>query len=184
MKDRPFVFIDIPALLVHFLKLLLLSFPVVGDILSRAAIPAKSPLHPASLKRSRQSAVARRKKTIHNPPLPIRIHNCSCLCPSTCRLLTPNSCTTSHTTLAYLFRFVKGHEVRFGPARPSLKRIVLFAARQESAPLEEPPAIKIGGPDRGPCATCLLPPLPSGGEEATLWQFRGEGERAPRFGVH
>jgi hypothetical protein len=83
-----------------------------------------------------------------------------------------------------LFRFVKGHEVRFGPARPSLKRIVLFAARQESAPLEEPPAIKIGGPDRGPCATYLLPPLPSRGEGATLWQFRGEGERAPRFGVH
>ena len=29
---------------------------------------------------------------------------------------------------------------------PSLKRIVLFAARQEPAPLEEPSAIKIGGP--------------------------------------
>ena len=43
---------------------------------------------------------------------------------------------------------------------------------------------RAAGPDRGPCATYLLPPLPSGGEEATLWQFRGEGERGPRFGVH
>jgi hypothetical protein len=66
---------------------------------------------------SRQSAVARRKKTIHNPPLPIRIHDCSSLCSSTCRLLTPYSCTVSHTTLAYEFRFVKGHEGGFGPAR-------------------------------------------------------------------
>jgi hypothetical protein len=31
---RPFVFIDIPALLVHFLKLLVFSFPVGSDILS------------------------------------------------------------------------------------------------------------------------------------------------------
>jgi len=36
-------------------------------------------------------------------------------------------------------------ETVFG-AGPSLKRIVLFAARQEPAPLEEPSAIKIGGP--------------------------------------
>jgi hypothetical protein len=53
-EGRSFVFIDIPASVVHFLKLLVLSFPVGGDILSSAAMPAKSLLHPASLKYSRQ----------------------------------------------------------------------------------------------------------------------------------
>ena len=34
VKRRPFVFIDIPASFVHFLKLLILSFPAGGDIMS------------------------------------------------------------------------------------------------------------------------------------------------------
>lgn len=43
-------------------------------------------------------------------------------------------------------------------AGQSLNRIVLFAAQQEPEPLEEPPAFKIGGPDRRSCATSA-PPL-------------------------
>jgi|GEM_PF-1201725 hypothetical protein len=54
VESRPFVFIDIPASCLHFLNLLVLSFPVDGDILSGAAMPAKSPLRPASLKCGRQ----------------------------------------------------------------------------------------------------------------------------------
>ena len=63
----------------------------------------------------------------------------------------------------------------FSTVRPSGIEITLFAARQKPAPLEELPVIKIGGPDRGPFATKFLPPLPSRGEGATLWQSRGEG---------
>jgi hypothetical protein len=59
--QRSFVFNDIPALVVRFLKLLVLSFPVGGDILSGPTMPAKSPLHPASLKCIRQSAVSSRQ---------------------------------------------------------------------------------------------------------------------------
>jgi len=59
--------------------------------------------------------------------------------------------------------------------QPREIEITLFAARQEPAPLEKPPAIKIGGPDRRPCTTKFLPPLPSRGEGATLRQSRGEG---------
>ena len=75
-EGRSFVFIDIPALVLHFWKLLVLSFPVGGDILSSAAVPAKNPLHPACLKCGSQSAVSRRqarvakrKKVIHCSPL-------------------------------------------------------------------------------------------------------------------
>jgi hypothetical protein len=39
--SRPFVFIDIPALFVHFLKLLALSFPEAQDFLSQLARRAK-----------------------------------------------------------------------------------------------------------------------------------------------
>jgi hypothetical protein len=46
-------------------------------------------------------------------------------------------------------------------AGPSLKRIVLFAVRKGTASLEEPPAIKIGGLDRGPCATSGLGTSPT-----------------------
>jgi len=49
-----FVFIDIPALVLHFLKLLVFPFPVGGDILSMTAMPANIPLHLAPLKCSRQ----------------------------------------------------------------------------------------------------------------------------------
>ena len=72
--QRSFVFIDFPALLVRFSTLLVLSSPVGGDILSRAAMPAKSRLRLASLKRSRHSAVSSRQwavtkseKATHNP---------------------------------------------------------------------------------------------------------------------
>jgi hypothetical protein len=53
-EGRSFVFIDIPALVSHFLKLRALSSPVGGDILSITAMPANIPLHLASLKCSRQ----------------------------------------------------------------------------------------------------------------------------------
>ena len=124
-ESRPFVFIDIPASLVHFLKSLVLSSPVGGDILSRAAPPAKSPLHHASLKFRRQSAVSRRrsavarsKKATHNP-----IHNSEFsiaeperLSPES-RILNPVFSTTPLTILAYLLPPVKRHRVRVGPAR-------------------------------------------------------------------
>ena len=61
LENRPFVFIDIPASFLHFLKLLVSSSPVGADTLSRAAMPAKSPLHPSSLECSRQSAVSSRQ---------------------------------------------------------------------------------------------------------------------------
>jgi len=47
VEDRSFVFIDIPASFLHFLKLLVLSFPAGGDILSATAMPAESLLRPA-----------------------------------------------------------------------------------------------------------------------------------------
>jgi hypothetical protein len=46
-EGRSFVFIDIAASDLHFLKLLFLSFRVGGDILSGAPMSAKGPLHPA-----------------------------------------------------------------------------------------------------------------------------------------
>jgi len=60
--QRSFVFNDIPVSFVRFLKLLVLSFPDGGDILSRGTMPAKNLLHPASLKCSGQSAVGSRQR--------------------------------------------------------------------------------------------------------------------------
>jgi len=42
VETRSFVFIDIPAMFIHFLKLLVSSFPVGGDILSRVVILANA----------------------------------------------------------------------------------------------------------------------------------------------
>ena len=82
---RSFVFNNVPASFPRFLKLLVFSFPIGGDILSRAAMPTKIPPYPASLKCSRQStvsrrqsAVAKRKKAIHHSPFTIALITCPC----------------------------------------------------------------------------------------------------------
>jgi hypothetical protein len=72
LQPASFVFKDIPASFLHFLKLLVLSLPVGGDISSRALMPAKCPFYPASLKYSRQSAGTRRKRAIHHSPFIIQ----------------------------------------------------------------------------------------------------------------
>jgi hypothetical protein len=112
---RSFVFIGIPASFVHFLKLLVLSFPVGGDILSSAAMPAKSLLHPACPKyrgqaavSGRQSAGARKKRAIHHS-----LYHSSFTNPA-----------TPPTTLAYPPPFVKRQGVRLRQAlrlKPELR---------------------------------------------------------------
>jgi hypothetical protein len=131
-EGRSFFFIDIRASFLHFLKLLVPSFPVGGDILSSAAMPAKSSLHPACLKYSRQPAVSRRQKAgVAQVPLsgPAALQTQPAVSrrqfagPRRKRAIHYSpftiqhfSSTTPPTTLAYSPPFVKRHGVRFRQA--------------------------------------------------------------------
>jgi len=56
VPEPSFVFSNIPASSLRLLKFLVSSLPLGGDILSRAVMPAKAPVHPATLKCSRRKA--------------------------------------------------------------------------------------------------------------------------------
>ena len=91
VETRSFVFIDIPAMFIHFLKLLVFSFPVGGDILSRVVILANALSIPPPLNAvgSKQKAVGGKQMFFilipdsrilkpalpHLPPTTCRIHN-------------------------------------------------------------------------------------------------------------
>ena len=133
--QRSFVFSDIPALFVRFSMLLVLSFPAGCDISSYPAVRSKCPLHPASLKCSRQeaavaqvpfsgpaaverqSAIARRKKAIHstiqlNPQFRIQ----HCLSPTYYTSLSCAACQETQSSPQFTDKVVERSRHRVGSA--------------------------------------------------------------------
>jgi len=113
-ESRSFVFIDIPASFIHFLKLLWFSFVELEDILSLALLSnGPAGRQPAPSGATRSKITDNSPFIIHNsqfPPIP-----------------APPSCPTPRTILAYSLRFVK----RGSTARPSAatKRILRVGVR-------------------------------------------------------